>query len=474
VIGDIFGRFAQAFGLSTRGKATVPRGYQTVERSRGWFPLVQEAVSGAWQRGYVVSTEDILTYAAVYACITLKACDIAKLRIKLVQRDSHGIWSETYNSAFSPVLAKPNHFQTRLQFTEQWMTSKFVHGNTYILKARNNRGGDGRGNVTSMYVLDPLRVRVLVTPQGDVYYKLSGDALSRLTEGVTVPASEIIHDVMVPLYHPLCGVSALTACGLAASQGLRVQNQSTKFFEHGSVPSGVVSMPDEITDDQAREIQQRWQDQFAGNNAGRVAVLGFGMNYQPMMMSAVDAQLIDQLKWTSENVCTANHVPPYMIGVGPMPPHNNIEALNQQYYAQALQNPIEAAEALLDHGLELPQNMGTEFDIDNLMRMDSVSRTEAAAKAIKAGMSPDEVRTRYFDLGPVMGGAAVYMQQQDFSLEALAKRDAREDPFAKSGDATPPEPVVQPAPAKAPQKGGSYALRLKVAAMAMGREYEHV
>jgi phage portal protein BeeE len=28
------------------------------------------------------------------------------------------------------------------------------------------------------------------------------------------------------------------------------------------------------------------------------------------------------------------------------------------------------------------------------------------------------------------------MQQQNYSLSALAKRDAREDPFAKSGDST--------------------------------------
>ena len=33
---------------------------------------------------------------------------------------------------------------------------------------------------------------------------------------LVAPASEIIHDVMVPLYHPLVGVSPLTACALAA------------------------------------------------------------------------------------------------------------------------------------------------------------------------------------------------------------------------------------------------------------------
>lgn len=436
----------QLFGLTiTRTKSAPPPGFQTLERSRGWFPLVREGFSGAWQRNIVTSVEDVLTYAAVYACVTLKASDIAKLRIKLVELDQNGVWNEVENTAFSPVLRKPNHFQTRIQFLEQWMASKFIHGNTYVLKQRNNRGGEDQGNVTALYVLDPTRVKVLVAPNGAVFYQLSADKLAGQA-AETVPASEIIHDVMVPLYHPLCGVSPLTACGLAATQGLRVQNQSVKFFENGSTPSGTISMPDEIDDEQARDIQKRWEDQFTGNNVGRVAVLGFGMKYEGMTMTALDSQLIDQLKWTGENVCTAHHVPPYMAGIGIMPTYNNIEALNQQYYSQALQSPIEALELLLDEGLELPKGLGTELDLDGLIRMDTVSKMGAAEKAIKSGMSPDEVRKRFFDLGKVTGGAQPYLQQQNYSLEALAKRDAGDDPFATNPPPPKPAPDAPPDP----------------------------
>ena len=41
-------------------------------------------------------------------------------------------------------------------------------------------------------------------------------------------------------------------------------------------------------------------------------------------------------------------------------------------------------------------------------------------------------------LPPTEGGAAVYRQQQDYSLAALAKRDAKEDPFGKEAPAAPP------------------------------------
>ncbi len=442
------------FGLEiTRAKKSIPAGYTSVEQSRGWFRLISEPFTGAWQRNIVASRQDILTFAAVYACVTLKATDIAKLRIKEMQQDKDGVWTELTGDAatrsqFAPVLRKPNHFQNRIQFVEWWMVSKFVTGNSYILLQRNNRGGEGRGNVEAMYVLDPNKVRALVTPDGGVYYSISSDPLSKQAEAVVVPASEIIHDVMTPLYHPLCGISPISACALAATLGIRAQQNSEAFLGNGSTPSGIVSLPDEVDDDQAAEYTKRWTDNFSGPNAGKVAVLGLGTTFTPLTMKAVDAQLIEQLKWTAEQCCTAHHVPPFKVGVGPTPAHNNIEALNQQYYSEALQSNIESLELLLDEGLGMPPGRGTELDLDGLFRADLTNRTAAAERAVRSGMSFNESRRRFYDLPPVKGGESPLAQQQNYSLEALAKRDASEDPFGTNTPAPKPaaaEPAPKPA-----------------------------
>lgn len=438
------------FGLEVSRRKSVPSSLQTVS-GRGWFRLVTEPFTGAFQRNIAYSQEDALTYAANYACITLKASDIAKLRIKFTEVDDEGVWSEVENSAYSPVLRTPNHFQTRIQFVEWWMTSKFSTGNTYALKKRDNRGGQNQGNVTALYVLDPMRVTVQVTPSGDVYYALGTDNLANQQEAVVVPASEIIHDVINPLYHPLVGISPLMACALATRQGLRIQNNSLNLFANGSMPSGLLSYPDEIDEDQAKEIQTRWESEFGGDNVGRVAALGLGVKFEPLSMKAVDAQLIEQLQWTSLNCCTAHKVPPYMVGVGPSPSYNNVEALNQQYYSQSLQSPIEHFEAALDKGLELDtKKSGVELDLDGLIRMDTVNKMAAAEKAIKSGMSPNEVRMRFYDLGPVKGGENPLIQQQNYSLEALAKRDASADPFATNTPTPPAQPAAPPTPEPPP------------------------
>jgi len=111
---------------------------------------------------------------------------------------------------------------------------------------------------------------------------------------------------------------------------------------------------------------------------------------------------------------------------------NNVAALNQQYYDQALQPIVEKIELRLDEGLELPDGFETWMDESVLVRMDPATRLEAHNKAVGGGWkSPDEVR-REENMPPVEGGATPYLQQQNYSLAALAKRDASDDPFGKA------------------------------------------
>jgi HK97 family phage portal protein len=424
-----------------------------------FYPLVHEPFTGAWQRNLELRTESTATFHAVYSCITLIASDVSKVRIRLVEQDDDGIWSETFSPTFSPVLAKPNRYQNRIKFYEQWIVSKLVHGNTYVLKERDGRGtGPLQGAVRALYILDPLRTRALVAPDGEVFYQLSRDNLAGITEpldNLIVPASEIIHDVMVPLYHPLCGVSPLTACGLAAATGLNIQRQSAAFFAQQSQPGGILIAPGRISEEDAKRLKAHWETNYTGDNVGRVAVVGDGLKYEPMSVNAVDAQLIEQLKWSAETVCSCFHVPPHKISIGQMPNYNNVEALDQQYYSQCLQALFENIEICLDEGLGLTdlvgKTYGTEFDLDDLMRMDTATLMKALSDGVRGGLlAPNEGRKR-LGYKPVEGGDTPYLQHQDYGLAALAKRDATDNPFAATGPAPTPVPATPP-PADAQQR----------------------
>lgn len=417
-------------------------GLSGLSGSRIWWPWFQESSAGGWQRNEAVNVNTVLSNPTLYACITLIAGDIAKLYPCLVEKDSDGIWNEIESAAFSPVLRKPNHYQTRVDFFEWWMLSKLVHGNTYALKARDNRGV-----VTRLYILDPTRVRPLEAPDGSVFYQLSEDRLNTLEKSVVVPAREIIHDVMCPLFHPLCGVSPIYAAGFPALQGLNIRGASDKFFSNGSKPGGVLTAPGAISPDTAQRLKEYWDTNFSGDNVGKIAVLGDGLKYEAMAVTAEQSQLVEQLRMTDEDICKCFHMPRHKVGVGPDPTYNNIDALNQQYYSDCLQKLIEKLEIKLDEGLELTnvpgKTLGVQFDIDDLIRMDATAKADAAVKAIGSGMSFNEARFRFWDLGPKVGGESPLAQQQYYSIEALAKRDAM------AGAPATPQIGPEPTPTKA-------------------------
>ncbi|HHY8281612.1 TPA: phage portal protein, partial [Escherichia coli] len=195
-----------------------------------------------------------------------------------------------------------------------------------------------------------------------------------------------------------------------------------------------------ITEENAKKLKSNWDSGYTGENAGKTAILSNGAKYNPTTFSPVDAQTVEQLKMTAEIVCSVFRVPAYKIGVGQPPSSDNVEALEQQYYSQCLQTLIESIELLLDEALETGENESTEFDVTTLLRMDSERRMKTLGESVKNTLlTPNEARKRE-NLPPLAGGDALYLQQQNYSLEALSRRDAREDPFASTGKTASAQP----------------------------------
>jgi HK97 family phage portal protein len=401
---------------------------------RAWMPVVREPYTGAWQlNAEPITLETGLSNPTVFRCVSLIAGDISKTPLRLVAVDRFGIWTETTSAAFSPVLHTPNRYQTIGQCLEQWMLSKLLWGNTYVLKER-----DGRGVVTALYVLDPAKVTPLVSPDGAVYYQLNASDLAGIGEQVVVPAREIIHDRWNCAFHPLVGLSPLYACGVAALEANYIQSSSSEFFSKGGRPSGLLVAPTEIDPKTAERLSAAWH----ALGPGKTAVVGYGMKYQDIGTSAVDSQLTEQLDHTVATIAGCFGVPVSMVDSTQQPPYANSEATQLQYHAQCLQVHMVSLEAALDAGLDLPAPYGTEFDLDALIWMDTATRTTAAKEGITAGLTPNEVRRKFYNLGPVAGGDTPYLQQQMFSLAALAERDAAA-PFATP---SPAPAAASPAP----------------------------
>lgn len=420
--------------LQNMFKSKGAGGYFPTIPSNTWFPFsVKEPFTGAWQSNIEWKRDTVLAYHAVFACITLIAGDISKLRMKYVRQDNNDIWQEVPLGKFD-VLEQPNDYQNRIQFFESWLNSKLIRGNAYILLER-----DRNLDVKAMYVLNPDLVYPLVTPEGEVFYQLGIDNLANVTEAqYTVPAEDIIHDRFNCLCHPLIGLSPIYACGLAAFSGLKMQANAAQSFQNMSRPSGIITTPGSVSQENALIIKESWEQNYSKDNYGRVAVLGDDLKYQALSMTAEESQMVQMMNLTAEIVCSTFHVPKYKV-IGDPPTVNNIEALEQNYYSQCLQTLIESVELLLDDKLESPANSGFEFDLDGLLRMDTKTQIDSLTTAIKGGLdTPNEARKKR-NQKPLDGGDTVWLQQQQWPMEILAqRRNAPQAPAAPVAGDTPP------------------------------------
>jgi hypothetical protein len=110
------------------------------------------------------------------------------------------------------------------------------------------------------------------------------------------------------------------------------------------------------------------------------------------------------------------------------------------YLQDCLQWQVEDIEQCLDYGLGIPHDVYAELDPACLLKMDSKTKADVAKVLASAGiLSPNEGRA-WFDMEPVEGGATPYLQQQNYSLAALSKRDALgPPPVDGSPSPAPPE-----------------------------------
>lgn len=401
-----------------------------VPEHRGWWRRILEPFAGAWQRNIEEKHATVLCYPTLYACLNRISQDIGKLPFLLKREGSDGIWTlDTQNTSFWPVLRKPNHYQTAQQFREAWILSKLIHGNAYVLKER-----DARGVVTRLYVLDPCSVLPMVTDSGDVYYQLNYSTAANLlpmgypAEQLIVPASEIIHDRLNCFHHQLIDVPPLCAAHWPAVKNLKILRDATRFFSNGANPGGILTAPAGMSEHDAADVKEYWNTNFQGENSGKVAVIGADMKFTPFSFKAADSQLVEQMRYSDEQVCQPFGIPPFKIGIGSIPAGLGVDAINQLYYADALQAHIEAMEALLDEGMAISRPQGVELDLEPLLRMDVGKQADVMTKLTGGGIATPNEGRRQFGLAPLEGGDTVYMQQQDFPLDQVRLNKIEQPP----------------------------------------------
>lgn len=401
---------------------------------------------GSWQmnRNGPHQGMELMAFSAVYASVNTIASDLAKLPVQVVKVDEEGTREEQRRDYYALLFREPNHYQTSADFLHGFVQSYLLQGNAYVYTGDRN----GRGEVQSMHVLNPYKVKPLVfRDTGDIFYECAVEPLAGLLEERNlIPARNIIHH-RLPLLpgYPLVGVTPIFAAAASSALGLQILRDSQQFFGNASRPSGVLSSDQHMSDDNKLRTKQEWDQAYRGQEFGKTAVLTGGMKWQPLTITAQDAQLIEQLRYSVEDVARVFRVPPFMLGDMSKVSYRNTEQMQRAYLSGTLSFHIEALQQRFQQAFDFPPGFEIRFDLSAFLRTEIDVRYEAYNKGIAGGwISPNEVRAQE-GMAPVEGGEEPRMQMQYVPLSQADGPPAPAVPPAPTEDPPPPTESLDPA-----------------------------
>lgn len=379
--------------------------------------------------------------AIVEACLSAYAQTIAMCPGNHWRATASGGRERVTNSALSRILRKPNPYQTISDFKLNLVRSLYTQGNAYALALRNDRF-----EITELHLMDPNASCPRVAFEGELFYALGGNEIIERQLGVTstfnplgfVPARDVLHIKLNTQRNPMIGESPLLSAAYDLAQAKVIGAQQLAFYANQARPSFVLSTDAVLNAEQIQQLKAVWDEHSKGLNQGKTPILAAGLKPMPLHVSAQDAQLIEQLKLSTEHIALAFRVPLQMLGIGGTP-FASTELLMQSWVSTGLGFALNHVEQAFDRlfGLAGEPVEYSEFDTDALLRSAMKDRVEALARGVQGGIySPNEAR-RLEGLPDVEYGDEPRVQQQVVPLSAAS---------AISSAPSAPPAAPQPAP----------------------------
>lgn len=371
------------------------------------------AVYGPWAQptssGIRVDQYSAMQLAAVMACVSILAEDVAKLPLQIWKMLPNGGKALELDHPLNRLLWSPNGWQTQFEFIELMQAALVLRSNAYAIKIRN-----GRGEITSLVPINPDRVQLWESPDGSIFYRVTRSGLHEMAVLANVPfmvpAEDMFHLRWLAIGSSLVSTSRVWLMREMIGLGISQEQQAAMLAGSGARPSGVLQTDMTLSEDVAKRLGAEWQQTYGGlKNTGKTIVLEQGMKWQPMGMTSVDAQFIAQREFALNEVARAFRMPPHKIGIIVKGAASTMIQQDQDYMNNVLSSYCTRWEQKI--GKEFDLN-GTayrpEFDMSKFLRADIMTRLTALRIGI-LGMifTPNEAR-RSEGLPEVEGGDVLY------------------------------------------------------------------
>lgn len=344
--------------------------------------------------GMAITQLTALQVSTVQACVSIRAEDVAKLPAHVMRMRPNGAKEIVADHPLERVLQRPNDYQSAFEFKEQMQVALLLRGNAYAVILR-----DGRGRVTDLIPINPDRVWIFEAPGGEVFYQVARRGLHEMavlqSMPLMIPSEDVLHLRWMALDTSLWGASRIAlsreAIGLALSQ----QELAGRLSANSTNLGGVLTTDQKLTKDAAERLRQQWKERKQGlRNAGDTAVLEEGLKWQPLGMTAEQAEFIASRQFQVPEIARLYRMPLHKIGVIERGMGSSIPDLDQDYMNSVVVGDLMRWEGKLSQAFGLAdEGVFVEFDVSGFLRASIQVRYNAYRTGI-VGMflTPNEAR----------------------------------------------------------------------------------
>ncbi|MBX4215692.1 phage portal protein [Candidatus Parcubacteria bacterium] len=216
----------------------------------------------------------------IHSAVSYKARTVALGRLVAFQGDMDKPMKLEAKHPLAKLLARPNPYQSWMEFQQQRMTYLNLSGNSYTWLDRPKIGAQP----TALWNLRPDRVYVVPNDRRLMGYLYVPDDRAR-EDGVPMLPEDVIH---VKFPNPRdrfeglgYGLSPLAPLAMSGDVDNAITRYLKVFFERGSMPNGVLKTNLSLDTDGVADARARWQQIYGGvDNWTDIAVLDKDLSYQ--------------------------------------------------------------------------------------------------------------------------------------------------------------------------------------------------
>lgn len=350
--------------------------------------------------GTIVNADTTFALTTFFRAVSILSGVIASMDLSVYAISDDETRQKNRQHPVSLLLKRgPNPYITSYDFVQIMVAHIVAFGNFYARIDRNNQA-----RPVALTILDAENVQVVSSGRRSIVYVYRKEN----NEEVRYPYDRIVH---------ISGLSNGSVQGLkiidlfksVIGAGLSNQEFIRFFFQNGAQLSGVVSVPDKLTQEAYDRMTKSWREAYSGpRRAGATAILEAGASYQKIGLTPTDAGFSDTRKAITADIARITGVPQFLLEELDRSTFNNIEHLGQLFVSYTIMPLCANIEAEFSKKLLLESEFMTNeirFDLSFLLRADTAGRANLIDTMMKWGVVNRDEARKMEGMAPISDGS---------------------------------------------------------------------